>query len=104
MSLFTPHERERLRAELIIQAQGDNRLRAAAHTGSASVGREDRWSDIDLALCIKNDTEIASVIDHWTGRMYRDQGAVAHNNVRRGSTLLRVIMLMCTLPVEMGIW
>jgi len=46
MSLFTPNERELLRAELIIQAQSDNRIRAAAHTGSASVGREDRWSDI----------------------------------------------------------
>ncbi len=104
MSLFTPHERERLRAELIIQAQSDDRLRAAAHTGSASVGREDRWSDIDLALCIKNDTEIASVIDHWTGRMYREYGAVAHHDVRRGSTLFRVFMLANTLQVDLAFW
>ena len=104
MSLFTPGERERLRTELVSEAQSDNRIRAAAHTGSASVGREDRWSDIDLALCVKDDAEIASVIDHWTGRMYRDYGAVAHHDVRRGATLFRVFMLENTLQVDLAFW
>jgi hypothetical protein len=104
MSLFTPDERERLRTELVSQARSDNRICAAAHTGSASVGREDRWSDIDLALCVKDDAEIASVIDQWTGRMYRDYGAVAHHDVRRGATLFRVFMLENTLQVDLAFW
>src|SRR5918912_1605092 len=104
MSPFTPDERERLRAELVSAARGDDRIRAAAHTGSASVGREDRWSDIDLALCVADDAEIASVVDDWTARMYRDHGAVAHHDVRRGATLFRVFMLENTLQVDLAFW
>src|ERR1044071_6839549 len=90
MSVFTPQERERLRTELVSQAERDSRIRAAAHTGSAAVGREDRWSDIDLALCIKDGAEIDGVVADWTSRMYREHGAGAHPDVRRGATLLRV--------------
>jgi predicted nucleotidyltransferase len=102
--LFTPHERERLRAELVSQAERDDRIRAAAHTGSAAVGREDRWSDIDLALCIKDGAEIDGVVADWTSRMHREHGAVAHHDVRRGATLFRVFLLGNTLQVDLAFW
>jgi predicted nucleotidyltransferase len=104
VSLFTPDERERLRAELVSQAERDARIRAAAHTGSAAVGREDRWSDIDLALCIQDGAEIDGVVDDWTSRMHRDHGAVAHHDVRRGATLFRVFLLESTLQVDLAFW
>lgn len=104
MSLFTPDERERLRSTLVAQARSDHRIRAAAHTGSAAVGREDRWSDIDLALCVADDADIPTVVDDWTDRMYREHGAVAQLDVRRGTTLFRVFLLENTLQVDLAFW
>ena len=43
-------ERNGLRAALISAARTDRRITGVALTGSASVGGEDRWSDIDLAF------------------------------------------------------
>jgi len=53
--VFAVEDRERLRDELISAAQADTRISAAALVGSAALGREDRWSDIDLALCVDAD-------------------------------------------------
>ena len=47
--MYTPEEREGVRTELIAAARSDPRIAGAALTGSGSVGREDRWSDIDAA-------------------------------------------------------
>ena len=58
MPSFTPDEREQLRAALVSAARSDDRIEAAAHTGSASVGRQDRWSDIDLALRVADGVDI----------------------------------------------
>lgn len=104
MALFTPDEREWLRSELVSQLQRDHRIRAAAHTGSGALGRLDRWSDIDLALCVADEADIAAAIADWTGRMYRDYGAIAHHDVRRGDTLFRVFMLENTLQVDLAFW
>jgi predicted nucleotidyltransferase len=101
---FTPEQREQLRAALVSAARSDDRIEAAAHTGSASVGREDRWSDIDLALRVADGADVAEVVGDWTRRMYRDHGATAHVDVRRGSTLFRVFLLENTLQVDLSFW
>jgi len=100
--IFTPEERERLRRELVSAAQNDPNLRGAAHTGSAAASRLDRWSDIDLALCVKSAHE--QVVAEWTNRLYRGQGAVAHVDVMRGATLFRVFLLENTLQVDVAFW
>jgi hypothetical protein len=64
-----------------------------AHLGSAAADRLDDWSDIDLALCISAENELVKVIATSTSRMYRDNGAVAHCDVKRGDTLYRVFLL-----------
>jgi hypothetical protein len=104
MSSFTPEEREQLRVALGSAARSDDRIEAAAHTGSASVDRQDRWSDIDLALRVADGADIEDVVGDWTRRMYRDHGAVAHLDVRRGPTLFRVFMLENTLQVDLAFW
>ena len=104
MTIFTPDERERLRSALVSAARSDSRIRAAAHTGSASVGRVDRWSDIDLALCVADDSDIPAVVEDWTRRMYDEHRAVAHLDVRRGATLFRVFLLENTLQVDVAFW
>ena len=53
--MFSPEERERLKDELVSRARDDPRIDAAALIGSSAEDREDRWSDIDLALAVAAD-------------------------------------------------
>src|SRR5438876_711599 len=100
--MYTPEERERVRRELIAAARADPRITAAALTGSAAVGREDRWSDIDLAFGLSEDSQISSALDDWTARMYEEHGAVHHMDVRSGTWLYRVFMLANSLQVDLA--
>ena len=104
VAIFTPEERERLRRELVAAAQNDSYLCGAAHTGSAASSLLDRWSDIDLALCLKPAAPYEQVIADWTGHLYQRHGAVAHVDVMRGTTLFRVFLLKNTLQVDIAFW
>lgn len=100
--MFTPQTRERLHQTLIARARSDDRITAAAIVGSASVGREDRWSDIDLALGLAETAEMSEVIADWTEEMYRDHRAVHHLDVWRGISCIRVFLLADTLQVDIA--
>ncbi len=100
--VFTPEERGRLRDTLISAARADGRITGAALTGSASLGAEDRWSDIDLALGVAAGTDVAGVIADWTRLMYRDHRAVHHTDVTSGATVYRVFLLASTLQVDIA--
>jgi len=100
--MYTPEERERVRSELIAAARLDGRITGAALTGSASVGKEDRWSDIDLAFGLGDDSDIASVLADWTERMYSQHGAVHHTDVRSGAWVYRVCLLANSLQVDLA--
>src|SRR6478672_8549055 len=104
MPVFTVDERERLRAALVSAAREDGRIVGAAHTGSAALGKADRWSDIDLALSVAPSARVDEVIGDWTTRMYREHGAVAHHDVRFGATVFRVFLLDSTLQVDVAFW
>jgi hypothetical protein len=104
VSVFTTQKREKIRAELVAAAKADSRIGGAAHLGSAAVGLEDRWSDIDLALCLAPDADLNQVLADWTTRLYRDHRAVADYDVRRGSILYRVFLLDNTLQVDLSFW
>lgn len=103
MGIFTADERERLRSELVSAAQRDPNLSGAAHTGSGASSRLDRWSDIDLALCLASGASHEQVVTEWTDRLYH-HGAVAHVDVMRGATLYRVFLLRNTLQVDISFW
>ena len=102
--IFTPDQRERLRSELVAAAQSDPNLSGAAHTGSAASSRLDRWSDIDLALCLKPTASSEQVLAEWSDRLYQRYEAVAHVDVMRGSILFRVFLLKSTLQVDVAFW
>src|SRR5947209_8813094 len=102
--MFTPEDRTRLRDALIAAARADPRITAAALTGSASVGAEDRWSDIDLALAVAAGADPGRVVADWTERVYREGGAVHHLDVYLGDTLFRVFLLANTLQVDVAFW
>lgn len=101
-TIFTPSQRERLRDTLVAAARADPRIIGAALVGSASVGREDRWSDIDLALGLAETAEMSEVIADWTETMYEGHGAVHHLDVWRGPSCIRVFLLADTLQVDVA--
>jgi len=102
--IFTADERERLRDALVAAARSDERIAGAAHTGSAALGREDRWSDIDLALSVAADAAMDDVVADWTRRLYEQHGAVAHHDIWYGATRFRVFLLADTLQVDLAFW
>lgn len=102
--VFTADERERLRGELVSAARNDPHLCGAAHTGSGASFRLDRWSDIDLALCLASAASHEQVVAEWTDRLYSHHGAAGHVDVMRGATLYRVFLLKNTLQVDVSFW
>jgi hypothetical protein len=100
--MFTPTDRDRLRNQLVSDARADARITGAALTGSASVDRDDRWSDIDLAVSVAAGAKLADVMSDWTARMYDDHSAIAHFDLRRGGTVYRVYLLDSTLQVDVA--
>ena len=100
-AVFTSEARERLRDTLIAAARDDSNVVAAATIGSAALDAEDRWSDIDLALCVEDE---ASAVAAWTKRMYQVHGAMHHLDVYSGSTRFRVFLLDNTLQVDIAFW
>jgi predicted nucleotidyltransferase len=101
--VFTPQQRTRLLDELVTAAEQDPRITAAALTGSAALGREDEWSDIDLALRLAPDADATAVVDDWTAWM-ADRGTVDTLDIRVGGTLFRVFLLADTLQVDVSFW
>jgi hypothetical protein len=102
--MFTPEQRTQLRDALIAAARVDPHITGAALTGSASVGAEDRWSDIDFAFGVAAEADSGRVIADWTDRMYQRCGAVHHVDLHRGNTLFRVFLLANTLQVDIAFW
>lgn len=100
---FTPAIRDGLRDRLVAAAREDKRITGVALTGSAALGKEDRWSDIDLAFGIA-EAQHEQVIEDWTLRMYRDCEAVHHMDMVVGTTIYRVFLLANTLQVDLAFW
>ncbi|HEX5493190.1 MAG TPA: hypothetical protein VFX70_01270 [Mycobacteriales bacterium] len=98
--MFAVEERDRLRERLIELARLDPDITGAAVTGSLAVGSGDRWSDLDLAFAVRG--PLGAALERWTGRMYRDFGAVHHWDLPSGSTVYRVFLLPGWLEVDIG--
>jgi hypothetical protein len=104
ISIFSSQKREQIRGELVDAAKADQRIGGAAHLGSAALGQQDRWSDIDLALCLVPHADSNEVVVDWTKRLYRDYAAVATYDVWHGDILYRVFLLDNTLQVDLSFW
>jgi hypothetical protein len=100
--MFTTEERARLRSDLLEYAASDRRISGAAITGSAAAGREDRWSDIDLAFGVGNAVELPTVLADWTAHMYHQHAALHHLDVKSGAWIYRVFLLASTLQVDLA--
>lgn len=102
--VFTSDQREKIRGELVSAAKTDTRIVGAAHLGSFAIGSTDRWSDIDLALCVAPGADFNEVLTDWTTRLCRDHAAVSCQDVRRGAILYRVFLLKNTLQIDLSFW
>lgn len=102
--MFTEQTRDRLRETLLDRARQDGRIAAAALVGSAASGRQDRWSDIDLALRIGPDADRDVVVADWTDLLRREHHAVDHLDFDRAGTLYRVFLRADTLQVDISFW
>src|SRR5262245_6756212 len=100
--MYTPEDRERIRADLLEVAKADPRLSGGAITGSGAAGREDRWSDVDLAFGVADPALLADVLADFTRRMIDRHGAVHHFDVRAGAWIYRVFLLASTLQVDLA--
>jgi hypothetical protein len=102
--VFTAEDRIGLRDTLINAARRDARISGVALTGSAALGAEDRWSDIDLAFGVKASSDRDALIREWTGRMYDAFDAVHHTDMSAAGALFRVFLLRNTLQVDLAFW
>lgn len=81
--MFTGGTRSRLQETLLERARHDTRIVAAALVGSTASGRQDAWSDIDIALRMGPDVDRDAVVADWTELMRREHAAVDHLDVVR---------------------
>jgi hypothetical protein len=100
--MFTPEERAQLRFDLLEYAARDCRISGAAITGSGATEQEDQWSDIDLAFGVADAAEVPNVLSDWTERMYDEQSALHHLDVKSGAWIYRVFLLPSTLQVDLA--
>lgn len=99
-SMYTVNERELLRETLLARGRSDIRFSGGAITGSAADGRQDAWSDIDLAFGVAHEMEAA--IADWTEYMYTAHCAAHHMDVSAGDWLYRVFLLGSGLQVDLA--
>jgi hypothetical protein len=96
--VFTPAERDALRDRLLDRAQDDERIVAAAITGSAAVDAADAWSDIDLFFGVADDVDRAEVLADWTAFL----DPVHHFDIAGADRTYRVFLLADGLEVDLG--
>ncbi|WP_305788272.1 hypothetical protein [Symbioplanes lichenis] len=97
--MFTPPDRDRLRAALLARAGADPAVTGAAWTGSQATGGGDRWSDTDLVLSVRDD--VATVTDNWTQWLETEFGVRHHWDLAVGASVVRVFLLPGWLEVDL---
>lgn len=100
--MFSESDRARVRTALLARAGEDDRLTAAAITGSHASGTEDRWSDVDLFFGVRDDVPIETVQAGWSASMYREFGAVHHFDLVAQGARYRAFLLGTGLQVDLG--
>jgi hypothetical protein len=98
--MFDVGERARVQERLLELAAAGPDVVGAAITGSLATGREDRWSDIDLAFGIEGD--VANALERWTATLYEQLSALHHWDVLYGSSVYRVFLLPDCLEVDLS--
>jgi predicted nucleotidyltransferase len=102
MALYTPEERSataRLLTELLA---ADERIVRAELSGSGAEGYADRWSDVDLAVTVREGVDQRAVADESIPRIYEAVPVVHHFAVSFGEEHVRGFLLANLLEVDVG--
>jgi len=102
--VFSVAQREALLEQLVATARSDSSIVAAAVVGSGAIGREDEYSDIDLALRLTPGAGVEVVADAWTELLYREHDAAHHLDIWSRKALYRVFLLKTSLQVDLSFW
>ncbi|MFE2180423.1 hypothetical protein [Streptomyces sp. NPDC059455] len=97
--MFTIEDRNRLRDQLLAEAELDDAVVGIAFTGSHAVGADDRWSDTDIVLAVRGD--ITPVLNRWTRWLHEELGAQHHCDLPAGTRTIRVFLLPSWLEIDM---
>ena len=100
--MFEPAERERVHARLVELARADERIVAAALTGSLGAGHGDEWSDIDLAFALDDGVDVLATVEDWTTLLAGEFGVVQHWDLLFRTSLYRVFLLESLLEVDLA--
>jgi predicted nucleotidyltransferase len=100
-TVFSIHERERVRERLLSMARTDARVVAAAAVGSLAVDEGDDWSDLDLMFAV-SDNDLSDVVESWTQIVIADLVAVHLFDLTSGPTLYRVFLLPDGLELDLS--
>ena len=101
--MFTTEQRNNVRNRVLDMARSDPRVTGGALTGSAAIGAEDRWSDVDVAFGVAEGSTPEAVLDDWTEALGRELGAIHHWDLRSGPSVYRVFLLPNGLQVDVGV-
>jgi len=101
---FTTNEREYIRKLILARAEMDPTIISAASFGSAAVGEDDEWSDIDLGFRIAPDKDHVAVCEDWTVFMKRELPITDTLNVWSQGAIYRVFLLDNTLQIDLSFW
>jgi hypothetical protein len=101
--MFTPEQRDAIRARVLAMAQGDPRITGGALTGSTAHGGGDAWSDVDVAFGVAAASSLDAVLTDWTVWFERELGALHHWDLPAGLWIYRVFLLPDGLEVDVGL-
>ena len=96
--MFTEAARERTLQALIQKAEADADVSGAVLLGSTATGTVDRWSDLDLALTVRDP---AAVAERWTAEL----NPVHYWDLAMGAeSFIRVLLLDDGLEIDLGFY
>ena len=102
MPIFTPSDRDAALARALERLEADRRVEAAVVTGSIGAGREDRWSDFDVAAVVADGESCEGVATDWVALVYRELPVAHHYETSFGTTLVRGFLLSSGLVVDLA--
>jgi predicted nucleotidyltransferase len=102
MALYTPEERDEVAERLLDLLSADERVARAELSGSGAHGYDDRWSDVDLVVTVREGVDQLGVADDWIPRVYEALPVVHHFAVSFGEEHVRGFLLENLLEVDVG--
>lgn len=100
--MYSKEERDEIQNSIIALAQKDNRIKDCAIVGSESIGKHDKWSDIDLTFGIDDETEISQILSEWNAIMFANFNANVLFDVEYKESIYRVYLLPNALQVDLS--